>query len=198
MPEEGATTPGRAPGALDPAGMLMTLLAPLRLPERIFDALGDVFDALGELVESVGNLPAMRAELTRVREATEPLSDVVTTLDRIDEGLTSRLDAILEVIKALESERSHLNRTVAGLYERVDALHGDLEPVDDRLVTLEHTTRGLAGDVSGIRDDVVGIKDDIQRVTGLRGERGKLERVRDKITGGDDTPARGRPEAHGS
>lgn len=198
MPEEGATTPRRASEALDPGGMLTTLLAPLRLPERIFDGLREVFDALGELVESVRDLPAIRAELTRIRESTEPLADLVATLDRIDEGLATRLDAVLEVIKALESERSHLNLTVGGLYAKVDALHADLAPVDDRLATLEHTTRDLAGDLSGIREDVVGIKDDIQRVTGLRGQRGKVERARDKLTGGDQTPARGRPEARGS
>lgn len=36
-----------------------------------------------------------------------------------------------------------------------------------------------------IHDDILGIKDDIQRITGLRGERGMMERARDVITGGD-------------
>jgi chromosome segregation ATPase len=197
MSEEDATTHRRTFGPLDRGGIVTTLLAPLRLPERVFDALGEVFDALGELVESVRDLPAIRAELTRIRESTEPLSELVTTLDRINEGLATRLDAVLDVIKALEGERSHLNLTVVGLYGKVDALHEVLAPVDDRLATLKHTTTGLAGDVSAIREDVLGIKDDIQRVPGLRAERGTLERVRDKFTGGDETPAHGGPEAHG-
>ncbi|MPZ66720.1 MAG: hypothetical protein GEU83_14820 [Pseudonocardiaceae bacterium] len=191
MSEEDATTQRRASEAPDQGGVLTSLLAPLRFPAR-------VLDALGELVESVRDVPAIRSELAVVRERTEPLGDMIATLERINEGLATRLDAVLQVITALESERSHLNRTVGGLHTKVDALHEDLAPIDDRLVTLERTTRELAGDVNSIRNDVVGIKDDIQRVTGLRGERGPIERARDKLTGGDDTPARGRPEARGS
>ncbi len=190
MSEEDATTQRRPSETPDQGGILTTLLAPLRLPER-------VLDALDELVESVRDVPAMRSELVLIRERTEPLADMIATLERINDGLATRLDAVLQVVTALESERSHLNRTVGGLHAKVDSLHEDLAPIDDRLVTLERTTKELAGSVNTIRDDVVGIKDDIQRVTGLRGERGMLERARDKITGGDEEPARGRPEAHG-
>ena len=42
------------------------MLAPLRLPERVIDAL----DSLAEAAREVG---PMRSELTRVREQTEPL-----------------------------------------------------------------------------------------------------------------------------
>ncbi len=47
-------------------GVLAGLLAPLRLPERVIDAL----DSLAEAAREVG---PMRSELTRVREQTEPL-----------------------------------------------------------------------------------------------------------------------------
>ncbi len=169
-------------------GALANLLAPLRLPER-------VLEALDELVEAVRYLGPVHSELTHIREKVEPLPELLAALDRVNEGLGGRLDSLLEVVRALESERSHLNLTVRGMYSRVDALHEDLSPVDNRLATLERTTKELAEAVEAIRNDVVGIKDDIQRVTGLRGERGKLERARDKLTGGDTSPAEGRPES---
>lgn len=185
MSEPDATTQRRPREALDPAGIVAILLAPLRLPERIFDALGQGADALDELVQSLQSLPAIRAELIRIRESTETLTQRVATLDRINDNISSRLDAVLIVLKALEDERSHLNRSVHGLYEKLDALHDDLAPVDDRLITIEHAVKELAAETSTIRGGVLEAKDNIESITGSKGERGPLERVRDKVTGGD-------------
>lgn len=105
--------------------MLAGLLAPLRLPERVLEALDQ--------------LRPMRLELTRVREQTEPLADLLPVL----------------------------------------------EPVGERLATIERTVQELAAEVKAFHETLTGVKDDIQRTTGLRGERGMMERARDVLTGGN-------------
>jgi len=128
-------------------GVWGNLLAPLRLPER-------VLEALDELAE----LRAIRSELTRVREQTEPLSELLPALERLNEDLGTRLDA----------------------------LHETLAPVDERLATIERTTGELAGEIQALHETVRGVKEDIKRMSGLRGERGMAERARDRLVGGKD------------
>jgi methyl-accepting chemotaxis protein len=255
-------------------GMLTSLLAPLRLPER-------VLEALEALVESTRKLGPINSELTSVRKQTEPLNDLLPALDRLDDDLAGRLDAVLgvvtalesedshlaravggldgslgrrldavqdvvkalesedshlaravggldgslgrrldavqDVVKALESEDSHLGRAVRGLDEslgpRLDAVHEvvkalesenshlnrgmnevgahvgalreALAPVGQRLTTIEKSVNHLASEVDAIHQGLDGIREDIQRVTGLQGERGMMERARDAITGKD-------------
>jgi chromosome segregation ATPase len=120
---------------------------PLRLPER-------VLEALDELAE----LRSIRSELTRVREQTEPLGELLPTLERLNEDLGTRLGA----------------------------LHETLAPVDERLATVESTTSGLASEMRALHETVRGVQEDIQRMSGLRGERGMAERARDRIVGGKD------------
>jgi len=155
--------------------MLAGLLAPLRLPE-----------ALDGLVESTRELGPIRSELTRVRELAEPPAELGAALERMNENLGTRLDGVRAVVVELESERSHLNRTAAELGAKVGALHDVLAPVDERLATIERTVGGLSGEVGAIHETLSGVKDDIQRTTGLRGERGMAERARDALTGGKD------------
>ncbi|CAN5519439.1 hypothetical protein BH20ACT19_BH20ACT19_08900 [soil metagenome] len=164
--------------------MLAGLLAPLRLPERVLEALDE--------------LRPMRLELTRVREQTEPLAGLLPALQRVEKGLGARLDVVHEVLVALESDESHLNTTTKELCVELAALSNALAPVDDRLAGIERTIDGLASDVGAIQENLVGLKDDIQRVTGLRGERGVIERARDAITGGhqaQDQPTSPAPES---
>lgn len=136
--------------------MLAGLLAPLRLPERVLEALDE--------------LRPMRSELTRVREQTKPLGDLLPALEHLEEVLVARLDAVHEVIVALESEESYLNRTSVELGAKV--------------ATLEGTVGELASEVGAIHKTVKGVQDDIKRMSGLRGKRGIAERARDVIVGG--------------
>ncbi len=159
-------------------GLLSGLLAPLRLPER-------VLEALDGLAESVRDLAPIRTELTRIREQTEPLAELHAALERLNEDLGARLDGLRGVVAELESDNSHLNRSTGELGAKVGALHDVLAPLDERLATIERTTGELAGEVKGIHETLAGVKDDIQRTTGLRGERGLMERARDTLTGGD-------------
>ncbi len=165
------------------SGSVLTgLLAPLRLPERVLEALDE--------------LRPMRLELTRVREQTEPMTELLPALKRLEEGLGARLDAVHGVVAALESEESHLNSTTKELGAKVGALSDVLAPVDDRLDTIERTVQELAGEVRTLRETLVGVKDDLQRTTGLRGDRGVVERARDALTGGNQE--QDRPGSAGS
>ncbi len=151
--------------------MLAGLLAPLRLPERA--------------VEALQELRPMRQELTRVREQTEPLADLLGALQSLEQELGTRLSAVHDVVTALESDESHLNLTTKELGAKVAVLSDVLTPVDDRLVSIERAIVALAKDVGTILETLVGVKDDIQRITGLRGGRGLVERARDAVTGGN-------------
>jgi len=161
------------------ANVLTELLAPLRLPERLLEALDE--------------LRPMRLELTRVRKQTEPLAELLPALQQLEEALGTRLDAVLAVVAALESDGSHLNRTTRELGSKVEALSDVLAPVDDRLATIERAVGELVAEVGTMRETLVGVKDDIQRTTG---ERGVMERARDVFTGGDDEQER--PDSQGS
>ncbi len=194
--------------------MLSGLLAPLRLPERVLEALDELrpmraeltrvreqvepvlelLPALQSLEDDLGariggvhdELRPMRAELTRVQEQTEPVLELLPALQRLQDVLGTRLDAVHEVVVALESKESHLNRAIEEMGTKVATLTDALAPVDDRLVTVERTVHGLAGEVRSIHETLVGLKEDIQRITGLRGDRGVMERARDALTGAKD------------
>ena len=99
--------------------MLDGLLAPLRLLERAMEALESLPGAARELA-------LVRSELTRVREQTEPLGELLPALEKIESGLGARLDAVHEVVEALESEESFLNGSVRALGGEVKALHETL------------------------------------------------------------------------
>lgn len=119
---------------------------------------GRALEALDELAASARELRSIRSELTRVREQTEPLAELGPRLGRLNEDLGARLTA----------------------------LHELLAPVDERLVTIERTTAGLAGEVAAMHETLRGAQEDIQRMSGLRGERGLAERARDRIVGGKE------------
>jgi len=100
------------------------------------------------------------------------------------------------VVAALESDESHLSRNTQALGAKVEAVSDLLVPVDDRLATMERVIQELSGEVVTIRETLVGVKDDIQRTTGLRGDRGVMERARDALTGGHH--GQDRPVSQGS
>lgn len=135
------------------AGVLGALLAPLRLPER-------AIDALASLAEQVQELTAISTELTRVREHTEPLAQLLPALRRLERGLGARIDSLRDVVVALEANDSHLNRTTAELAQELGAMH--------------ETIRGLKADLGQITD----------RLPDPNAP-GPLAKARDALTGGD-------------
>ena len=97
-------------------------LAPLRLPER-------VGEALESLAEAARELGAMRAELVRVREQTEPLADLKPTTDRIREQAEVIPD-LLAVSERIREQAEPVAGLLTGL-ERLDSLHEVVVAVED-------------------------------------------------------------------
>ena len=161
--------------------VLAGLLAPLRVPERVLDALDE--------------LRPIRSELTRVREQAEALGELLPALERLQDVLVTQLDGVRDVIVALESRESHLNRTSINLGEKVGTLSDVLEPVGNRLATMEDAVQELKGEMGAIHETLRGVQDDIQRTTGLRGDRGLMERARDALTGGGEEDRPNSPES---
>ncbi len=153
------------------AGILSGLLAPLRLPER-------ALAALEALAETAQNLGPMHSELTRVREQTkplselmpamerlikqtEPLADLLPALQRLEENLGTRLDSLHEVVVSLEGDESHLNagvrelqREAADINETLSGLKGDIKRITDRLPDPNR------GPLEKARDDLGGSGDE--------------------------------------
>ncbi len=129
--------------------MLGSLLAPLRVPERVMVALTEAGRELG----------LIRSEVTRVREQTEPLAELLPALERLESGLDARLASLHDVVAALESEESFLNKTVNEMTRELREVH----------------------------EILAGLQDDIQRITEHLPEgRGPLQKVRDVLTSSDD------------
>jgi len=91
--------------------VLAGLLAPLRLPERVLEALDE--------------LRLMRSELTRVREQTEPLAELMPAIKR----LVKQTEPLSELIPALDS----LKKELVAMHKTLDGLQDDVQSVTDRL-----------------------------------------------------------------
>ena len=74
-------------------------------------------------------------------------------------------------------------RVLAALDELPGAAR-ELRSINARLATIEHTTGELVSEVGAVHETLRGVKEDVQRMSGLRGERGRAERARDRIVGG--------------
>ena len=189
------------------SGLLAGLLAPLRLPER-------ALDALEGLVEAAGNLGPMRSELTRVREQTEPLGELLPTLEHLEERLVTQLDSLHEqteplgkLLPALEHLEERLSTQLDSLHEQTEPLGKllpALEQLEERLSTrldsvhevvvalesedshLNTTAAELRGEVVAMHRTLSGLQDDVQSVTERLPDasRGPLEKAKDVLTGG--------------
>ena len=150
------------------------LLAPLRLPERALGALetlsaaaqhlGPIRDEIvrvRELIEStrerVEQVPEMLGTVRRISEQAEPLEEMLPAIDRLEKNMSARLDSMNDVLGALESDESHLNRAVENLCGRMETMH----------------------------ETMLALKDDVERVTDRMPDpdRGPLEKAKDVLTG---------------
>lgn len=119
-----------------------------------------VLDKLEMSIES--RLDAMSAELVRVREQTKSMAEVLPALDRLQEAITPQLDALVEVVGALESNESHLNKRMDDLLKELSAMHKTMGALQD-----------------GIQRITVRLPEEGER-------RGPLETARDVLTGKSD------------
>jgi len=171
-------------------GLLAGLLAPLRLPERVMDAL----DSLAEAAREVG---PMRSELTRVREQTEPLAELMPALER----LIKQTEPVPEVLRAVEQIREQaepLSELLPALDSVKKELGEQLERLQELIVSLEgdeshlNVTAGkLVDELVAMHKTVDGLKDDVRSVTERMPDasKGPLEKARDALTGGAADPS---------
>ena len=179
VPSEKTTT---GAGANLPSG----LLAPLRVPERALEALvnaagalrevGSELSAMREQTEPLGELVPLTKELKalvepmpptveRISGQAEPLQDLLPALVRLEEAVVGRLEAAQETMKAIKRDEARLNEQVENLCSEI-------------------------GDVKGT---ISTLKDDVERITERLPDpsHGPLDKVRDVLTGRDDSPPRG-------
>ncbi len=167
------------------SGILAGLLAPLRVPER-------TLLALDALVEAVGNLGPMRSELTRVREQTKPLDELIPTLQSLLEQ-TEPLAELIPTLERLLEQTEPLAELLPALERLEKTLGTQLESVHEVVVALEaqdshlNTTVGdLAREVAAMHSTLLGLQDDVQSVTERLPDasRGPLDKARDVLSGG--------------
>ena len=154
-------------------GMLAGLLAPLRLPER-------VIDTLNSLAEAARELSPMRVELTRVREQTEPLAELMPAIER----LIKQTEPLSELLPALDSLKKDLGEQLERLQEMIVALEGDESH-------LNVTARKLVVELVAMHKTVSGLQDDVQSVTERLPDpsKGTLQKAHDVLTGGAADPS---------
>ena len=114
-------------------GLLSGLLAPLRLPERVVEAI----EAVAEKLEDVR---PMREEVVKIREQSSDLSELLPALDSMKTDLGKKLDSLQVVIERLEGVEAHLDERVGNLCDEIHAMHdtvsglqADVERVTDRM-----------------------------------------------------------------
>ena len=156
-------------------GMLAGLLAPLRLPER-------VIDALDSLTEAARELSPMRSELTRVREQTAPLVELMPAIER----LIKQTEPLSELLPALDSLKNEIREQLERLRELIVALEGDESH-------LNVTAGKLVDELFAMHKTVAGLQDDVQSVTERLPDasKGPLRKAHDVLTGGAADPSSG-------
>ena len=153
--------------------MLAGLLAPLRLPER-------VIDALDSLVEATRELSPMRSELARVREQTEPLADLLPAVER----LIDQTEPLSEVVPALESAKTELGEQLERLQELIVALEGEESHLNLNAVKLVDELVAMHKTVDELQDDVQSVTERLPDAS-----RGPLQKAHDVLTGPTSKPS---------
>lgn len=170
--------------------MLAGLLAPLRLPER-------VVDALESLAEAAREVSPMRSELTRVRKQTEPLTELMPAVERLIkqtesvpevlravEQIRELAEPLSELLPALESVKKELGEQLARVQEVIVALEGDGSH-------LNVTAGKLVDELVAMHKTVDGLQEDVQSVTERLPDpnRGPLQKAHDVLSSGPTKPS---------
>ncbi len=159
------------------------LLAPLRFPERVVEALESLPQAARELGQ-------VRVELTRVREQTEPLAGMVTAVEQVLDH-TERVPEMLSLVERisrqaepLEQLLSSLERLEEGLGGRIDSLSAVVGSLESEESHLNQRVVELVGELRTMHETVTGVKGDVETLTDRMPDsnRGPLERARDVFT----------------
>ncbi|HEV2821208.1 MAG TPA: hypothetical protein VGW11_11955, partial [Solirubrobacteraceae bacterium] len=125
------------------AGILSTLLSPVRLPERAIRALESLADA-GR------HLGPMRSELTGVREQTQSLPDLMPAVERLLEQTASLPDVMPAVERLLER-----TEPVPDLLTVVERIRAEDEPLAELLPALERLEKRITTRLNSLHEVVV-------------------------------------------
>lgn len=112
-------------------GLLTGLLAPLRLPARVVEAVQMAADALQDVA-------LIRAEVVRIRKQSEPLDGLLPALNDLKEDLAGRLDSLQKIVNGLEGIEADLDTTVAGLAGELAAVHQTVISLQDDVQRITH------------------------------------------------------------
>jgi chromosome segregation ATPase len=174
----------------DGGGVLAGLLAPLRLPER-------VIDALESLTEAARELSPMRSELTRMREQTEPLAGLMPAVERLIEQ-TEPVPEVLRVVEQIRQQAEPLSELLPALESVKQDLAEQLERLRELMIALEgdeshlNTTAGkLVDELLAMHKTVAGLQEDVRGVTERMPDasKGPLQKAHDVLTGGAANPS---------
>ncbi len=105
-------------------GVLSGLLAPLRLPER-------VVDAIESIAAKLEDVRPMRQDVETIREQSADLNELLPALDDMKTDLAGRLETLQDVVERLEGVESHLDERVGKLCKEISGMHGTLASLQD-------------------------------------------------------------------
>ncbi len=131
-------------------GVLSGLLSPLRLPER-------VAEAIESIAEKLEDVRPMREDVATIREQSSDLDELLPALASMKEDLGARIDALHGCILELEGIEEGLDKRVRELCQEMTAMHrtvggleGDVERITERLPDPTH------GPLDKVRDALAG------------------------------------------
>ena len=105
-------------------GVLSGLLSPLRLPER-------VVEAIESIAEKLEDVRPMREDVATIREQSSDLDGLLPALEDMKEDIGGRLDALHDCMTNLEGVEGQLDARVADLCKEITAMHKTLEALQD-------------------------------------------------------------------
>lgn len=167
-------------------GVLKSLLSPLRLPERALEAIDSLASVAHDLL----------SEVTRVREQTEPLTELVPIAGEIREQ-AQRIPEVLSTAQRISEQAQPLAEVLPALggverslATRVDSLHELVAGLASKESELNKQIAEVHKELTSMHKTVSGLQEDLQRITDRLpdpGEnRGPLEAARDLLTGSSD------------
>ena len=168
------------------ASLLSGLLAPLRVPERALEALADAAGALREV----------RSELSAMRKQTEPLGELVPLtreLKGIVEPMPPTVERISGQAEPLEDLLPALVRLEQAVVGRLEAAHETMKAIERDEARLNEQVETLCGEIGDLQRTVSGLKGDVEQITERLPDptHGPLDKVRDALTGRDNSPSGG-------
>ena len=119
-------------------------------------------EPLGELVpltkELGGLIEPMPPTIERISAQARPLDQMLPALERLEQGVVGRLEAVQETMKTIERDEAQMNKQV----------------------------ETLCSEIGNLKRIISGLKGDVERITERLPDpaHGPLDKVRDVLTGG--------------